>query len=230
MALTLRSSNSARPVLDLLLPAFEKESGHPVELIYDTAKNSLARIEAGERADVAVLLGKNIDKLADANILIPASRQPFSRSIIGMAVLKGAPRPDISTVEAFKRTLLDAQSIAHTVHGPSGAYFPGLMERMGIAEQIKPKEVTRPGGYIGVVVTAGEAQMAFQQIVELMAVPGLDVIGPIPQELQFNFDSKAAMFAEARNPAAARQLLAYFARPEHASTFAAAGLTQLADV
>ena len=144
-----------------------------------------------------------------------------------MAVLKGAPKPDISTVEAFKRTLLNAQSIAHTVHGPSGAYFPGLMERLGIAEQIKPKEVTRPGGYIGVVVTAGEAQMAFQQIVELMAVPGLDVIDPIPQELQFNFDSKAAVFADSNNQAAARELLTFFARPQHASTFSQAGLEQL---
>jgi molybdate transport system substrate-binding protein len=227
--IALRTSNSSRPVLDLLLPAFERNSGHKVTLILDTAKNSLARIEAGERADVAVLLGKNIDKLAGMNILIPASRQPFSRSIIGMAVLKGAAKPDISTVEAFKRTLLNAQSIAHTVHGPSGAYFPELMQRLGIADEIKPKAVTRPGGYIGVVVAAGEAQMAFQQIVELMAVPGLDVIGPIPPEVQFNFDSKAAIFAESKNQAAARELLAFFARAEHASTFTAAGLEQLFD-
>lgn len=225
MPLTLRSSNSARPVLDLLLPAFEKQSGHQVELVLDTAKNSLARIEAGERSDAAVLLGTSIDKLAARGILIDA--QHFARSIIGMAVLKGAPKPDISTVEAFKRTLLNAKSIAHTVHGPSGAYFPGLMERLGIAEQIRPKEVTRPGGYIGVVVTAGEAEMAFQQIVELMAVPGLDVIGPIPPELQFAFDSKVALFAESKNQTAARELLAFFAQPEHAATFRQAGLEQL---
>ena len=225
--ITVHTSNSSRPVLDLLLPEFEKQSGHKVTLILDTAKNSLARIEAGERADVAVLLGKNIDKLAGMNILVPASRQPFSRSIIGMAVLKGAPKPDISTVEAFKRTLLNAKSVAHTVHGPSGAYFPGLMERLGIAEQIRPKEVTRPGGYIGVVVAAGEAEMAFQQIVELMAVPGLDVIGSIPPELQFNFDSKAAIFAESKNQVAAQALLAVFARTENAAKFTAVGLEQL---
>lgn len=223
----LRTSNSTRPVLDALLPTFETESDHQVELILDTAKNSLARIEAGERGDVAVLLGTSIDKLAARGIVQTASRQPFSRSNIGMAVLKGATKPDISTVEAFKRTLLNAKSIAHTVHGPSGAYFPGLMERLGIAEQIKPKEVTRPGGYIGVVVTAGEAEMAFQQIVELMAVPGLDVIGPIPRELQFDFDSKAAIFAESKNQAAARELLAFFARPAHAATFKRVGLEQL---
>lgn len=227
MPITLRTSNSARPVLDLLLPAFETESGHTVELILDTAKNSLARIEAGERGDAAVLLGTSIDKLAAQGILDAASAQPFARSIIGMAVLKGAPRPDISTVDAFKRTLLEAKSIAHTVHGPSGAYFPGLMERLGIADQIRPKEVTRPGGYIGVVVTAGEAEMAFQQIVELMAVPGLDVIGPIPPELQFNFDSKAAIFAASKNQAAARELLAFFARTENVSRFREAGLEQL---
>ena len=225
--LTLRTSNSTRPVLDMLLPEFEKASGHQVELILDTAKNSLARIEAGERADVAVLLGKNIDKLAGLKILAPESRQPFCRSNIGMAVLKGANKPDISTVEAFKRTLLACQTVAHTEFGPSGAYFPGLMERLGIAQQIRPKEVTRPGGYIGVVVAAGEAQLCFQQICELLAVPGIDVIGPIPDELQFDFDTQAAIFAESKQLAAARELLAHFARPEHAATFRQAGLIQL---
>jgi molybdate transport system substrate-binding protein len=228
MPLSLRTSNSTRPVLDLLLPVFEKQSGHAVTLIPDTAKNSLARIEAGERADVAVLLDTSIDKLAAQGVLLKASTQPFARSTIGIGVLQGAPKPDISTVEAFKRTMLNAQSIAHTVHGPSGAYFPGLMERLGIAAQIKPKEVTRPGGYIGVVVTAGEAEMAFQQIVELMAVPGIEVVGPIPQELQFDFDSKAAIFAESQNQAAARELLAFFARKENAAKFTAVGLEQLA--
>ena len=96
-----------------------------------------------------------------------------------------------------------------------------------IAAQIKPKEVTRPGGYIGRVVAAGEAEMAFQQIVELMAVPGIEVVGPIPPELQFNFDSKAAIFAESKNPDAARALLAYLARAEHAAKFVEAGLEQL---
>lgn len=225
--ITVRSSNSSRPVLDLLLPVFEEESGHQVELILDTAKNSLARIQAGERADAAVLLGTSIDKLAAQEVLIKGSAQPFARSTIGIGVLKGAPKPDISTVEAFKRTMLNAQSIAHTVHGPSGAYFPGLMDRLGIAAQIKPKEVTRPGGYIGVVVTAGEAEMAFQQIVELMAVPGIEVVGPIPQELQFNFDSKAAIFAESKNQVEARELLAFFARKENAAKFTAVGLEQL---
>jgi molybdate transport system substrate-binding protein len=174
MELTLRTSNSTRPVLDLLLPAFEKESGHQVTMILDTAKNSLARIEAGERADAAALLGKNIDKLTSLNILAPASVQPFCRSTIGMAVLSGAPKPDISTVEAFTQTLLNAKSIAHTVHGPSGAYFPELVARLGLTERVIPKTVTRPGGYIGVVVAAGEAEKAYQQICELLAVPVIE--------------------------------------------------------
>jgi molybdate transport system substrate-binding protein len=226
-SITLRTSNSTRPVLDMLLPDFERATGHTVTLILDTAKNSLARIKAGERADAAVLLGKSIDELAAMGVLSKESCQPFARSTIGMAVLKGAPKPDISTVEAFKRTLLNAKSIAHTVHGPSGAYFPGLIERLGIADQVKPKTVTRPGGYIGVVVTAGEAEMAFQQICELLAVPGLDVVGPIPEEIQYHFDSKAAIFSQSKNQAAARELLAYFARAEHAPKFIAAGLSPL---
>ena len=225
--ITLRTSNSTRPAIDLLTPDFEKATGHKVTLILDTAKNSLARIEAGERADAAVLLGTSVDALAAMGILTAASAQPFARSTIGMAVLKGAPKPDISTVEAFKQTLLNAKSIAHTVHGPSGSYFPGLIERLGIAEQVKPKTVTRPGGYIGVVVAAGEAEMAFQQICELLTVPCLDVIGPIPDDIQYNFDSKMAVFAESKNQAAAQQLLNYFARPDNAAKFTAAGLTQL---
>ena len=225
--ITIRTSNSTRPVLDLLVPDFERTSGHKVTLILDTAKNSLARIKAGERADAAVLLGTSVDALADMGVLIKESRQPFARSTIGIGVLKGAPKPDISSVEAFKRTLLNAESIAHTVHGPSGAYFPGLIERLGIAEQVKPKTVTRPGGYIGVVVTAGEAEMAFQQICELLAVPGLEVVGPIPGEIQFNFDSKAALFTESKNQAAAQELLNYFAQPNNAAKFTAAGLGQL---
>ncbi len=225
--ITLRTSNSTRPVLDRLLPEFERATGHKVTLILDTAKNSLARIKAGERADTAVLLGKSIDELVGMGVLIADSLQPFSRSTIGIGVLQGAPKPDISTVDAFKRALLNAKSIAHTVHGPSGAYFPGLIERLGIADQVKPKTVTRPGGYIGVVVTAGEAEMAFQQICELLAVPGIEVVGPIPEAIQYNFDSKAAIFAESSHQDAARALLRYFARAEHAAKFTAAGLGQL---
>ena len=225
--ITLRTSNSTRPVLDMLLPEFERTTGHRGTRILDTAKNSLARIKAGERADVAVLLSTSIDELAGMGVLINTSSQPFARSTIGIGVLHGAPKPDISTVDAFKRTLLNAKSIAHTVHGPSGAYFPGLIERLGIAAQLKPKTVTRPGGYIGVVVTAGEAELAFQQICELLAVPGIDVVGPIPQEIQYNFDSKAAIFAESKNLDAARALLRYFARVEHAAKFIEAGLEQL---
>lgn len=225
--IAVRTSNSTRPVLDLLLPEFERSTGHQVTLILDTAKNSLARIKAGERADVAVLLGKSIDELTSMGVLAPDSCQWFSRSSIGIGVLKGAPKPDISTVESFKRALLDAKSIAHTVHGPSGASFPGLIERLGIADQIRPKTVTRPGGYIGVVVTAGEADMAFQQICELLAVPGIEVVGPIPKEVQIHFDSKAALFADAKNQQAARALLAFLARTEHAARFRQAGLEQL---
>ncbi len=225
--ITVRTSNSTRPVLDLLLPEFERASGNKVTLILDTAKNSLARIEAGERADAAVLLATSISKLSTAGILSADSAQPFARSTIGIGVLKGAPKPDISSVEAFKQTLLNAKSIAHTVHGPSGAYFPGLIERLGIAAAVKPKTVTRPGGYIGVVVTAGEAEMAFQQICELLAVPGIEVVGPIPEAIQTHFDSAAAIFTQSKNQTAARELLQFLAHKANAAKFTQAGLTQL---
>jgi molybdate transport system substrate-binding protein len=97
-------------------------------------------------------------------------------------------------VEDFKRAMLGATSIAHTVHGASGRYVPVLFERLGIAEHTKPKTVTRPGGYIGGVVASGEAEIAVQQIVELLAVPGIDIVGPLPEAIQKVFETSIGIF------------------------------------
>lgn len=225
----VRCSNSTRPLLDALLPGFEREFAVEVELIVDSSKNALARIEAGEPGDLAILQDAAIDKLVAASILDSRVCRPFANALIGLAVRKGGPKPSIDSVETFTRALLDAPSIAHTEFGPSGRYFPELVERLGIASQMKQKTVTRPGGYIGRVVAAGEAQMAFQQMSELLAVPGLEILGPIPPEVQRGIVTKAAMFTSCRQQKLATELLAFFARPEHETTFQAAGLEKLID-
>ena len=222
--LRVLTSNSSFPVLDALAPAFERAHGMRYAAQADTARRMLARIKAGETADVVVLAAADIDQLVQLGIAAAGSRRPFARSRVGVAVRAGALRPDISTVGAFRRTLLDAKSIAHTQNGASGRYVPVLLERMGIAEQMKPKTVTREGGYIGTVVAAGEAELAIQQIVELLAVPGIDLVGPLPEEIQKVFETAAAVFAASRQPAAADTLLGFLLAPGAAGVFREKGL------
>ena len=225
--LRILTSNSSRTVLDALTPAYERASGHRYAVAFDSAKRMLARIKDGETGDVVILGASVVDDLARSGVVRAGSGRLFARSRIGVAVRAGAPKPDISTVEAFKRALLNARSIAHTVHGASGMYVPVLLERLGIAEQMKSRIVTRQGGYIGGVVAAGEAEIAVQQIVELLAVPGIDLVGPLPDEIQKVFETAAGIFAASKQPAAAQAMLRYFLAPANAGVFREKGLEQV---
>ena len=222
--LQVRTSNSTFPVLDILCRQFEQEQDINVDIVVDTSKNSLVRIESGERGDVAVLLNRSIERLVSLDILDETSVRTFARSTIGMAVKKGAPRPDISTMESFLNTLENAKSIAHTEFGPSGLYFSQLIDDLHLGDRIRRKTVTRKGGYIGRVVAEDKAELAWQQICELMMVPGLDVIGPIPDEVQKEIISKAGIFRSSEYPDEARSLLSFFARDDLRGTFRETGL------
>jgi len=225
--LTLRTSNSTRSVLEHLLPLFESDTRIEVDLIVLSSRIALETIENGERADLAILQDSAIDKLASAGILDGGASINFANSLIGLGCLEGVDKPDISTPERFKQVLLQCRTIAHTQFGPSGRYFPEMVEQMGVAEQMLPKTVTRSGGYIGGVVVNGEAELAFQQVCELLAVPGLSVIGRIPDELQRGIVTKAGIFACSSNRDEATALLEFLARPEHKAAFDTAGLEKL---
>jgi molybdate transport system substrate-binding protein len=227
MELKILTSNSTLTVLDVLIPAYEKATGNKVSVTADSAKAMVAKIRAGETGDAIVLGSGAVRELSEDGTVVPASRRAFARAIVGVGVRKGTPHPDISTVDAFRASLLAAKSIAHTVHGASGMYIPTLLEKLGIAEQMKAKTVTRPGGYIGKVVVAGEAEVALQQIPELMAVPGLDVVGPVPDAVQKTFETSAGLFAASKNLAAAQAMLDFFAAPAHATLFSGKGLEQV---
>ncbi len=218
------TSNSTRTVLDALTPAFERASGHKVSVTADPAKVMMERIRAGETGDVVILGTASVDELAKAGLVDPKSRRPFARCRVGVAVLKGAPKPDIGTVDTFKRALLQAKSICHSEHGASGMYVPVLLERLGILGEMKPKIVTRPGGYIARVVVEGKAELAIQQIVELLAVPGVDLVGPIPDEVQKTFETSAGIFSASRVPQAAEALLRALLQPSTAAVFREKGL------
>ena len=222
--LKVLTSNSSFPVLDALAPAFARTAGRRYGVQVDTARNILARIKDGETADVAVLAAADIEELAQLGILARGSLRPFALSRVGVAVRRGAPRPDISSVEAFKQSLRAAKSIAHTVNGASGRYVPVLLERLGLAQEMRSRTVTREGGYIGRVVAAGEAEIAIQQIVELLAVPGIELVGPLPDEIQKVFPTAAGIFTASKAPQAAEALLQFLLAPAAAPVFREKGL------
>ena len=216
------ASNSPRAVFDELIPQFERASGHKLTLSYDTGNMTLERIARGESADVLVLNTAAVEALAKEGKIAGKSYE-LARCGVGVGVRSGAPKPDIGSVDAFKRTLLSAKSIAHTSTGASGVHFGKVIEKLGIADQIKPKARTRPGGLIGALVVAGEAEIAVQQIPELLAVPGVDLVGPLPAEVQAYSAVTAAAFSTSRQPEAARQFLEFLASPAAARVFKAKG-------
>ena len=226
--LKILTSNSSRTVLDSLAPAFERASGRRCAVEFDSAKSMLARIETGATGDIVILGNAVLAELERLGTVRPGSTRLFARSRVGVAVRSGAARPDISTVDAFRRALLDAKSVAHTVHGASGMYVPVLLERLGIAVQVKPKTITRPGGYIGSVVASGEAEIAVQQIVELKAVPGIDIVGPLPHEIQQVIETAAGIFSSFSQPDAAEELIRFLLSPIAAGVFREVGLEQAA--
>lgn len=225
-SITILTSNSSRTLLDGLASRCAETTTHPYTVRFDSAKGMLERIKAGETGDIVILGTGMMTELAELGIVRPDSRRPFARSRVGVAVRSGAPRPDISSVEAFKRAMLNARSIAHTVHGASGMYVPVLFERLGITGQVTSKIVTRPGGYIATVVASGEAELAVQQIVELLAVPGVDLVGPLPDEIQKVFQTDAGIFSASKQPELAEACLRFLSSPEAAPVFTRVGLEQ----
>jgi molybdate transport system substrate-binding protein len=218
------ASNSIRAVLGELIPQFERASGHSLSVSYDPAKVMLARIERGETADVAITGSAAIDELVNQGKILAGSRRVLAHCRVGMAVLAGRPRPDISSVAALKRTLLGAKSIAYTQEGASGMHFSGLIERLGIAEQVKAKAVRQAGGLIGELVAAGKAEIAIQQIPELMAVPGIELVGPLPAEIQLITVSTAGIFAGTQQAEAAQALIEFLTTPAAAMVMKSKGL------
>jgi molybdate transport system substrate-binding protein len=218
------SSNGMRAVMLELVPEFERTSGYKVSISYDSANMILSRIKSGETADLAIVTASASDELMKQGKIAAGSRGEIASSGIGIAVRAGAPKPDISSVEAFKRSLLNAKSITYTTTGASGIYFAGLIERLGIAGQVTAKAKVTPGGLVGELVARGEAEIAVQQIPELMAMAGVELVGPLPPELQNITVLSAGVFAAARQPDAARTLIKFLLTPAAARVIKAKGM------
>lgn len=223
----LMSTLAVKGVLDELVPEFERASGETVELVYDPTAAMLPRIHGGERADVTILTTDGIDRLIGEGVLAAGSRADLARSSVGIAVRQGAPKPDISTPELFRAALLDVRSIVYSRAGASGIFFVKLIERLGITREIEAKAVIVPAGFTGETVAAGKADIAVQQVSELMATPGVDLVGPLPHELQEYLDFAGGVFSARPKAKLGEQFLRFLAQPEHAAVYRRRGLSPL---
>jgi molybdate transport system substrate-binding protein len=215
-----------------LRPAFERSSGRSVKTAYGAsmgnAQDSIpSRLARNEPADVVILARPALDDLVAKGKVVPGSQVDLVRSAIGFAVRKGAPRPDIGTVDALKRTLIAAPSIAYSASASGTYYETELLKKLGIEDRVLPKSKRILSERVGTVVARGDAALGLQQVSELLPVAGIDYIGPLPAEVQQNTVFSAGIATASKQPDAARQLIRYLNSPAAAPTIAKTGLEPL---
>jgi molybdate transport system substrate-binding protein len=201
------SGGAMRSLMVEIAPLFERTRGAKVEIEFRLTSVLKKEIEDGAIFDVALLPRPELDELVQTGKIRAGSTADITRSAVGLAVRAGAPKPDIATVAAFKRTLMAARSIAYS-DGPSGAYIAALLERLGIAGAMKPK-TKLTGGPVAELVASGEAEIGMQQIVAILPVKGAELVGPLPSELQNVIIYAAGIAARAPGPVAARAFIEF---------------------
>jgi molybdate transport system substrate-binding protein len=221
--LSIMSTLALQGVLDVLAPLWAKTNPTPA-MVFNPTKSISQRIADGARGDIAILTAAAVDDFIAKGIFAAGSRRDLALSHIGVAVAAGAPRPDISTPEAFRATLLATPSLAYSRAGASGLFFAGLIERLGIAAEVNAKATVIPQGFTGELLKRGEVALAIQQVSELMTVPGIDIIGTLPAEIGEVMTFSAAIFAEAAQPEAARAFMEFLVQGADAKLLRAKGL------
>ena len=205
-------TNGVKSLMLDVVSAFERTSGTRVVITWGATNSLLKDLEGGAGGDLAILTAEAIDDIMSGGRVVAGSRVDLARSGIGVAVRKGAKRPDIGSPEALKRALLAAKSVAHSKSGMSGIYFPTVLARLGIADAMKAKIVIPdPGTPIGEVVAKGGAEIGIQQISELLPVAGIEIVGPLPAALQKITTFSAGVLTAAKEPDVAAALLKFVA-------------------
>jgi molybdate transport system substrate-binding protein len=222
------SAGAVESMVRQLGPAFERQSGHTLNLNFGTAGSLRARLEGGERADLVILPAAIIEAMEKAGTFVRGSRTDLGRTVTGVAVKVGTPPPDISTPEAFKRALLEAKGVSFSdpkAGGSSGNYFAGLLEKLGIAEEIGKKAVLGKRGYeVAQAVADGRVDIGTTFISELLTVKGVTVVGPLPGDLYHANTYTAAIPAGSTQRDAAFALLRVLTNAETRDRWVEAGL------
>ena len=222
--LKVLSGNGARAAVLELAARFDRASGHKTSVEFAVNPQTRAKIESGQPFDVAVLNPPVLDALIKQGRIAAGTRAVLGRAGIGVGIREGASKPDISTVDAFKRVLLRSKSVAYPGEGASGKYFVSVVERLGIAAEMKPKMRPMPAEYNVEVVASGEAEMVVVVASRISGVPGVQLVGGIPQELQTWIGFTAGVGSAAREPQAARAMLRFFTAPDSAAVLRAHGV------
>jgi len=222
------SSFGMQAVVEDLGPKFERETGHKLAITFATLGATVKRVHGGENFDIVIALQRGIDGFVKDGKTVVGNVTVLARTGMGVAVRTGAPRPDISSPEAFKRTLRAARSITYTnpaTGGASGIHFAKVLDRLGIANEMKPKTVFLPrAGPVGALVANGEAEIVVQPFQLLIAVPGIDIVGPLPGDLQETEVFAAAIMDSTKGAAASKALVDFLHSPEAARVIKAKGM------
>jgi molybdate transport system substrate-binding protein len=217
-------TNGLKSVMLDLAPALERRHAMPLTTTWGSTVGLAKDIADGAGGDLAILTAEAIDDLIARGKAVAGSRVDLARSGIGLAVRQGASKPDIGSPQTLRAALLAAKSVAHSRTGQSGIYFPSVLERLGIGEEMKPKLVVPDTGIpIGEIVAKGEAEIGIQQISELLPVAGIEILGPLPAPLQKITTFSAGVLATTGDPEAANALVEFIAAASRA-LLAAKGL------
>lgn len=221
------STIGVKSVLEELIPKFEMSSGHKLDVTWSTAALLAKRVESGEQADAVILIKNNVETLLKGGKIVPGTDTLFGQSIFAVGVRAGAPKPDISTPDAFKQSLLAAKGVSYSnpaSGGASGVYIAKQIERMGITGQLKDKtKFPPPGGFSGTLLVSGDADIAIQSKPELLSVPGVTIVGPLPGDMAFTVVYAGGVQVGATQADAAKAFVNYLKSPEAQALFKANG-------
>jgi molybdate transport system substrate-binding protein len=216
--------------LDALARGFERETGHQLAFSFGPSARITKQVSDGEQNDVTISTDKHVDDLVAQGRIVAGSRADLARSAMALAVQKGARRPDISSAEKFKETLLAAKSLGMSNPvggGQSGANLIRIFDRLGITEAMQPKCTYGPGGPAGLIgnyLVRKEVEIGIQQLPELMAVPGIDIIGPLPPDIQSMTVFSAGLSTAAKNADGAKALITFLTTPAAKAVFRSKGM------
>jgi molybdate transport system substrate-binding protein len=218
------SAGATRGIVTDLTAAFQAETGYTVMVTFGTAATLREKLEAGESWDVVVLPNDVLDGMIEKGLVMAGSRTDLGRSGMGVGVREGAPRPEISTPEAFRQALLKADSLTYVEGTTSGRHFVQVLERLGIAQAVRSKTRLLPGGRPAELVGMGEVEMVVHQISEIVPVKGVTLVGPLPRALQKVTTYTASVPARSAAPELGRALIRFLTLPTFKARLAAAGL------
>jgi molybdate transport system substrate-binding protein len=220
----LIASPGVRAVVNELAPQFEKATGHRVARDFAVIAVLKRRIDAGEAFDVVIPSPEVIDELVGQGKIAPDARAPFGRTGVALGVRKGAPKPDISTPESLKRALLEAKAVGHSKEGQSGVHFVEALKRLGILDEMRPKLRPLSDGEQAAAMQKGELDIAASGMGVIMEMPGVDLLGGLPPQVQGYVRFAIGVSTASKEPEAARALVRFLTSPEAASTFKAKGM------